>query len=646
MTKQTAPYGEWPSLITVEELTRSAKGFGQLGLFTTATGVRALYWLESRPEEGGRTTIVTRAANGNAQPLLAAPWNARSRVHEYGGTAVIAIGTTFHFVNFRDQALYRFDPGGEPTLVSTAPGRRLVDLSHDAPRNRLLAVAEQHADGAQPQNTIIALPLDGGTAEPLVTGHDFFAAPRVSPDGTQLAWLAWDHPNMPWDAAALYVANIDIEGRVGVPVHVAGNDQESVFQPEWTPKGELIFIAEQGGWWNPWRWRNGVASPIRSEHAEYGLPLWGLGSRSYVVLDDDTLLCQRLSAGAAQLVRITISAGDCAVQRSDWQRFHQLCSDGTRAWFTGERHDCAAAIIERDLANDRETVVASGGDNALSVAFSPPERIEFPTTGGATAYGYFYAPLHDEFVGPAGTPPPLLVVSHGGPTGAASPGLSLRVQYFTSRGWAVVDVDYRGSTGYGRAYRDSLKGQWGIVDVADAVAAVVYLAAQERIDSDRVAIRGGSAGGYTTLAALVFTQRFRAGVSYYGIGDLGALARDTHKFESHYTDLLVAPWPAGEAVYAARSPINFLDQFKCPVIFFQGALDKVVPPNQAEAMVAALRRKGIPVAYVVFDDEGHGFRSGQNIRTAMAAEYYFLARVFGFTPADSLPAIPIANLEP
>ena len=665
MTTRILPYGAWPSAITTEALTRGAKGFGQLGLHAPASGIAPLYWLESRPQEGGRTTIVRRTAAGQEETLLHAPWNARSRVHEYGGTAVVAVGEVFYFVNFRDQGLYRVVPGEEPALVSTAPGRRLADLVVDAPRNRLLAVAEQHPPaapegdqredaqredaqqgnpGAAVENFIIALPLDGAPAVRLIDGHDFFAAPRLSPDGGQLAWLAWDHPNMPWDAAALYVATIDAAGRPGPPVHVAGNDSEAIFQPEWTAAGDLIFIGEQGGWWNPSRWRGGVAQPICADAAEYGLPLWGLGSRAYTIIDNDTLLCQRLRAGAAELVRVRISDGACDVMATGWQRFHQLCNDGQRLWYTGERHDRPAAIIERDLATGAETVVATSGDTDLNVTMSAPQRIQFPTAGGATAYGYFYAPAHANCTGPEGTLPPLLVTTHGGPTGAASPALSLRVQYFTSRGWAVVDVDYRGSTGYGRAYRDSLKGQWGIADVEDCVAAVDHLAARGLIDADRVAIRGGSAGGYTTLAALVFTQRFRAGVSYYGIGDLAALARDTHKFESHYTDLLVAPWPAGEAIYAQRSPINFLDQFKCPAIFFQGALDRIVPPNQAEAMVAALRRRGIAVAHVVFDDEGHGFRNGTNIRTAMAAEYYFLAKVFGFTPADQLPAIPIDNL--
>ena len=642
-TKTIAPYGAWPSTILAADLTRGAKGFAQLGL--RSSGTSALYWLESRPEEGGRNTIVMRADDGSTQTLLNAPWNARSRVHEYGGTCVIAVGDTFYFVNFQDQGLYRLDPGNEPVLVSAAPGRRLADLTFDARRNRLLAVAEQHHQGAQaPDNFIVTIHLGSGAVEPLITGHDFFAAPRLSPDGTRLAWLAWDHPNMPWDAAALYVANVDAEGTIAVPLHIDGSTTASTYQPEWTSRGDLVFIGEQGGFWNPWIYKDGKARAIHSEDAEYGLPMWGLGSRSYTLLDDDTLLCQRIRAGVAELVCLRISDGTCKVLQSDWQRFTQLCSDTARAWFIGERHDRAAAIVERQLDSGKETIVATGGDNAFDVAFSAPERITFPTGAGAVAHAFYYAPVNNEYTGPPGENPPLLVATHGGPTGAASPALSLRVQYFTSRGWAVVDLDYRGSTGYGRAYRDSLKGSWGIADVEDAVAAVDYLAARGSIDAQRVAIRGGSAGGYTTLAALAFTTRFRAGVSYYGIGDLAALARDTHKFESRYTDSLVAPWPEGENVYAARSPLNFLDQFNCPAIFFQGALDKIVPPNQAEAMVAALRAKGIPVAYVLFEDEGHGFRNGENIRQAMAAEYYFLAKVFGFVPAESLPAIPITNL--
>lgn len=636
---QVAMYGSWRSPIDTGALTSAARAFGALGATT-----EALWWCEARPDEGGRTALFERRGNGPAQCVLPAPWNARSRVHEYGGAAVVALPDGYAFVQFSDQQIYRVATGGAPQQLTTERGVRFAEPQFDARRNRLIAIAERHRqdDAGEPENLIVAIDLTTGVVSDLLRGADFYAAPRLDPRADRLAFLRWSHPNMPWDAAQLLVVALGPEGEAGPAVSLTRVAGESAFQPEWLPDGTLVYMCDRHGYWNPWHWGGDIARPVLQENAEYGLPLWGLGTRSYCVVDADTLVAQRLDHGVASLVRIDVRTGRLDVLPTEWQRFGQPIVAAGRVLFIGERPDRAAALVAHDLQTHSEVVLEGGSSPVDAGYLSTPERIAFTGDRGETSYAWFYAPRNRDFAGDG--PPPLMVMSHGGPTGATSPSLNLRIQYFTSRGFAVVDVDYAGSTGYGRAYRDRLQGRWGIADVADVVAAVDHLVAAGQVDVDRVAIRGGSAGGYTTLAALAFTTRFRAGVSLYGIGDLAALARDTHKFEARYTDWLVAPWPEGEAIYQARSPIHHLDGLRCPAIFLQGALDKVVPPNQAETMAAALRSRGVPVAHIVFADEGHGFRSGSNVRRAMDLEYTFLARVFGFVPADPLTPLQIDNL--
>ncbi len=642
------PFGSWPSPVSAQMLTTAVRGFGSLGVHDGG-----LWWCEGRPDEDGRTTLMQRSPATGTRERLASPWNARSRVHEYGGTAVAMLADGFCFVSFADQQLYRVCGGDPPQRVTDVPGMRLADLCVDLARDRVLAVAERHArqangaegGAAEPENLIVAISLTDGRVVDLLRGADFYAAPRISPDGTTIAYLQWRHPDMPWDAAQLHVARLGDDGMPGASTAITRAAGESAFQPEWLPDGRLVFACDRDGWWNPWLWDGAQAGPILSEHAEYGQPLWGLGTRSYCVVDAGTLVAQRITDGAAELVQVDISRGVATPLASGWRRFGQLCSDGERVWFLGERHDCAAAIVEHDLRTGIERVLEGGNTPVEAGYLSAPERVAFAGDQGKTSWAWFYRPANQDVAADPAKAPPLMVLTHGGPTGATSPALSLRIQYFTSRGWAVADVDYAGSTGYGRAYRDRLRDRWGIADVADVVAVVDDLAGRGLVDRDRVAIRGGSAGGFTTLAALAFTDRFRAGVSYYGIGDLTALARDTHKFESRYLERLIAPWPAGEAIYRARSPIEHLEGFRCPAIFLQGGKDRVVPPNQAEAMAAALRARGIPVAHIVFPDEGHGFRQGGNVRRAMALEFAFLARIFGFTPADPDEPLHIDNLD-
>ena len=653
---RASPHGTWRSPISADMLTSAVRSFSALGVHGTG-----LWWCEARPDEGGRTTLLQRSGDGQPQEILKSPWNARSRVHEYGGGAVLAAGNLFYFVHAVDQQLYGASAGAEPQRLTDEQHTRFADCVHDVHRNRLIAVAEIAGDNnAEPRNLLVSVQLDTGTVLPIVTGADFYASPRISADGNQLCWLQWNHPHMPWDAAQLHVCALAASGAAEHTQPITRADTEAAFQPEWLSDGRLVFMNDRGGWWNPWLWDGHSARALLQESAEFGLPLWGLGTRSYCVVNDRHIVAQRLVEGAAELVEIDLQTGSLRTRPSRWQRFGQLCSAASRGdrrcsntaealdhrvWFVGERHDCAAAIVEYNLDDDRETVLEGGGHTVLPKDLSSPARVAFAGDRGERTYAWFYAACNAEHTEIAGRAPPLMVLTHGGPTGATTPALNLRIQYFTTRGWAVVDVDYSGSTGYGRAYRERLRGRWGIADVADVVAVVKHLAAEQRIDPDRVAIRGGSAGGYTTLAALAFTDTFHAGVSYYGIGDLSALARDTHKFESRYTDQLIAPWPDGEAVYRARSPIHHLDGFRCPAIFLQGGEDRVVPPNQAEQMAAALRARGVPVAHVLFPDEGHGFRNGANVRRAIALEYTFLARVFNFTPAEPMEPLHIDNLS-
>jgi dipeptidyl aminopeptidase/acylaminoacyl peptidase len=510
-------------------------------------------------------------------------------------------------------------------------------------------VRENHGDGSgEAVNEIAAVALEGPaeTGRVLVTGADFYACPRLSPDGRSLAWLAWDHPNMPWDGCELWLAEVTNEGALGAARHIAGGTEEAIFQPQWSPGGVLHFVSDISGWWNLYRWKEGAVEALCPMEAEFGKPQWAFGYTTYDFESEERLICAYTREGRWHLARLESASGSLeplgqsAYSGIDWLRV----SNG-RAYFVAATPSAPAALIELDLETGESIVLRRSAEIAVEEAYlSPPEAIEFPTQGGLTAHAYYYPPRNKDFAAPAGEKPPLLVKSHGGPTGATSDGLRLGVQYWTSRGYAVLDVNYGGSTGYGRAYRARLDGQWGVVDLDDCVEGARYLVARGDVDPSRLTISGGSAGGYTTLCALTFRDDFAAGASHYGIGDLAALARETHKFESRYLDRMIGPWPEAEALYRERSPLHHTDGLSCPVIFFQGLDDQVVPPSQAEAMVAALREKGLGVAYVPFEGEQHGFRQADNIRRALDGEFLFYAHVFGFTPADDIEPLPIENL--
>ncbi len=605
------------------------------------------YWLESRPLEAGRTVIVRRRADGTIEDALPQGWNARTLVHEYGGAAYAVHGGTVFFTHFDDQRLYRLDPGGEPAAITLAPPEarawRYADFDLSSDGSTIYCVRERHDTGGEPANEVVSVPADGSAPPQLLAaGRDFYAAPRVSPDGTRLAWLEWDHPNMPWDGTTLQVARVGAAGPA-TPERVAGGPGESVFQPAWGPDGVLHFVSDRSGWWNLYRAGADGPAPLAPRQAEFGLPAWVFGMSRYGFLDDGRPVCVFREGGVDHLAVL----GDGGLQEvpapaelSAW-----LAPGDGEMWAVGGGADLPMSIVRIGIADGETEVVRPGSTLTVPAGYlSVAEPIEFPTAGGLTAHAYFYAPANRDFAGPEDELPPLLVVSHGGPTSATSAELDPGYQYWTSRGFAIVDVDYGGSTGYGRAYRERLAGTWGIVDVEDCINAARHLVAEGKVDGNRLAIRGGSAGGFTTLNALAFHDVFAAGASYFGVADLGGLAEHTHKFESRYLDRLVGPWPDAEDLYRERSAAYHADGISCPVILFQGLEDAVVPPAQAEAMVAALDANRVPHAYVAFAGEQHGFRMAATQIRAREAELWFYGRIFGFTPADDVEPVEMAHL--
>ena len=642
----TIPYGTWPSPVSAGVIASDAVGLGEPRL----DGLDC-YWLEQRPSEGGRSVLVRRGTDGVNRDVTPAGFNVRTRVHEYGGGAyAVAAGTVF-FVNFTDQRVYRQTHDGNGHPLTPTAALRYADFAVDAPRRRLIAVCEDHRDfDAEPINTLVSLDwqnelanADGGRV--LVSGDDFYSSPRHSPDGSQLAWLSWNHPDMPWDSTTLWLARIADDGSLQEPACIAGGPSESVCQPEWSPDGVLHFISDRSGWWNLYRWENGHAHALCNRVADFGMPHWVFAQSTYAFLNADTLICAYAENGAWYLARLDTRSGAFTPLATPYTEFHGLRGASGCLLCGVGAPNLDTAIVRIDPETGTAEVLRRASHSTLDPGMlSEPQAIAFTSANGRTAHALYYTPRNSTCTAPPDERPPLIVRGHGGPTSMASTALNLGIQYWTSRGFAVLDVNYTGSSGFGRAYRDALNGQWGVADVEDCVYGARQLVAQGLADAARLAIRGGSAGGYTALCALTFHSVFKAGTSLYGVSDLEALARDTHKFESRYLDRLVGPYPAQRELYRARSPIDHVEQLNAPVIFLQGSEDKVVPPDQARHLVDALRNKGLPVAYLLFDGEGHGFRQAANITRALEAELYFYGKVFGFTPADSLPPLAIDNL--
>jgi dipeptidyl aminopeptidase/acylaminoacyl peptidase len=648
-----APYGSWRSPIDAETVGRAGR---RLGAATIAAD-GAVWWAEGRPSEQGRTVLMRRAPGGAPEEVTPEGSNVRTRVHEYGGGSwALAAPDLALFVDFADQRLYRQSLGGPPAPLTPEPPApaawRYADARVTPHGATVVCVRELHGEG-EAENQIAAVPLDGSAdPRPLASGRDFYSFPRPSPDGRWLAWTCWDHPNMPWDGTELWLAPLDAPAEAR---RVAGGPEESIFQPEWDREGRLHFVSDRDGWWNLYRLdgepgasaeADRPAVQLTAERADLAHPQWLFGGATYGFLDDGSIVCVRCAGGEERLALLEPGAErarDLGLPYTDFG-FPSISTAGSRVAFAAAAPERETAVVLYDVASGELEEVRRASDEELDPGLvSVPRPIEFPTGEGETAYGFFYPPANAEFEAPAGELPPLIVQSHGGPTSHATPALNREFLYWTSRGFGVVDVNYRGSSGYGRAYRNRLRGQWGIFDSEDCTAAARFLAASGEADGARLAIRGGSAGGYATLCALVFGDEFATGASYYGVADAETLATDTHKFESRYLDSLIGPYPERADLYRERSPIHFVERLRVPAILFQGLEDEVVPPSQAETMVAALRANGVPHAYLAFAGEQHGFRKAETEIRCLEAELYFYGRILGFEPADELEPVEIIS---
>lgn len=645
-SRQAAPFGSWKSPISSDLIAAETIGAGAI----TPVG-KDVYWLEIRPMEAGRYVLVKRSQDGTVTDVTSPPFNVRTRVHEYGGGAFTILDGTVYFSNFSDQRLYRQNPGSEPQAITPEEAYRYADFTFDLRLNCLICVREDHTQtGQEAENTIVGvfldgeLPGEGGTI--LVSGNNFYSNPRISPDGSHLSWLTWNHPNMPWDGTEVWVGELDADGSISNRQKVAGGIDEFIFQPEWSPDGILYFVSDRTGWWNLYRWLDGQVEAVYPMEAEFAFPQWVFGSSAFGFPSKDRLICIYTQNCTSFLASINLAERTLQKIETPYTSLWGLRVNGENVYFAAASPTQEAALIQLNLSTGSLEILKRTSSLTIDPGYlSLPETVEFPTEDSKTAFGNYYAPQNRDFIGLVGEKPPLLVMSYGGPTSASDTSLNLEVQYWTSRGIAVLDVNYGGSTGYGRAYRQRLNGQWGVVDVDDCVNGAIYLVSHGAVDEKRLAITGGSAGGYTTLCALTFRNTFMAGASHYGIGDLETFVIDTHKFESRYLDRLVGPYPEFKAVYQARSPIQYIDQLSTPMILLQGLDDKIVPPNQAEMMFAAVKAKGIPVAYLPFEGEQHGFRQAKNIKRALDAELYFYSRIFGFDLADPIDPVEIVNLD-
>jgi dipeptidyl aminopeptidase/acylaminoacyl peptidase len=640
-----APYGSWASPLSAEVLAAGGIAFGDL---RSADG--RLYWTENVPARGGAISLFSLAGGAAAQ-VTPDDANVRTRVHEYGGAPFVVDGDTVYYSQYADQRLYALRRGGDPTPV-TPPKYRYADcIALPAARNAspaLVCVREDHTDPAHVRNTLVRLPMPiTGAGEVLFDGSDFVSYPRLSPDGRRLAFIAWNHPNMPWDGTELHVADLTAQGLTAAKI-IAGGAAESVQEPQWDSDGTLYFISDRSGFWNLYAQRADGVRAVWPRAAEFAGPLWSFGQSNYVLFGDGRAVVSFRDRGISHLAVLDLKAGTGRELNLPYVEFSHLTKiDSQHIAAVAGASKSPLSIVNIDIANAEVTTLRTAGKFPLNAdAISVGAPIDFPSAHGRTAHAFYYAPTNPGYLGPAGALPPLLAFVHGGPTAQSSPSLRSGVQYWTSRGFAVVDVNYGGSSGYGRAYRQELNGNWGVVDAEDVIAAVRFLVDTKRADPKRTAISGGSAGGYTVLVALSTSDVFRAGADHFGVSDMTALARDTHKFESRYIDSLIGPLPAAQALYDSRSPLNHLNGFKVPVLVLQGADDPVVPPNQSQRIVDALRARHVPVAYVLYPGEGHGFRKPENIINSLQAELSFYGQVFGFKPADQLPPLIIEGLAP
>ncbi|MDB6082972.1 MAG: peptidase prolyl oligopeptidase active site domain protein [Gammaproteobacteria bacterium] len=643
---EVAGYGSWASPLSAEVLSGGRVSYGNL---RSVEG--RLYWTETEPAAGGAFALFSMGADEVGSRVSPQGANVRTRVHEYGGAPYVVVGESVYYSQFSDQRVYVLESGAAAKPLTPA-GYRYADCTA-APAvgrsgNALICVREDHTDPARVRNALVRVPLPaGGAGDVLYDGSDFVAYPRPSPDGRRLAFISWNHPHMPWDATSLVVAKLTEHG-LEAPVTVAGGASESVLEPQWDSDGTLYFISDRSGFWNMYALRAGRVHAVWPRAAECAGPLWQFGQANYALLGDGRAVLRFGERGLDRLAVVDLKRGTGHVLDLPYVEYGELTRvDAGHVAAVAHSAEAPPAIVRIDVANGSARTLHGTGPALLAPsAVSVATPIDFPSAHGRIAHAFYYPPVNPGFRAPPNSLPPLLTFVHGGPTAQASPAYALQIQFWTSRGFAVVDVNYGGSSGYGRAYRQTLNGNWGVVDVEDVIAAARYLALTGRSDPARTAISGGSAGGYTVLVALSSSDVFRAGADYYGISDMTALVRDTHKFESRYLDSLIGPLPQAKSTYDSRSPLNHLDGFKVPLIVFQGADDPVVPPNQSAMIVDALRARGVPLAYLVYPGESHGFRKPENIVHSLQSELSFYGQVFGFAPADALPPLTIERLPP
>ncbi len=646
MTSKTiAPYGSWQSQISAKSIVSDSISLGEI--FVSNENI---FWQEMRPSEGGRYTIMHQSMSGTKHELIPKSYNVRTRVHEYGGGAFLIDEDDVYFSNFSDQQIYKTTiTGDRPFQITNEPTFRFANGIKDSKNNRIIYIAEKHDGKNEPVNSIVSVDLNNsGAITTITSGADFYSSPVISPDGVTLAWIQWNHPNMPWDSTELYIADLE-DGYIRNPRKLLGNG-ESICHPTWSPNGILYYVSDVSGWWNIHKYENGASHNLTPFDGEFAQAQWNLGVSFYDFINDNQIICAYNKSGfwkIGLLDTITYDLNDIdTVAKFTEINRSGLKASNNRVLFTLGSPDTPYALYlyqPNDLQKLKK--IQESTPNEIDAAhFSKPQAVSYTTFAEKDCHAFYYPPHNTTYEAPGSTKPPLIILSHGGPTGATSNTLDFSIQYWTNRGFAILDVNYRGSTGYGTEYRKALNGNWGISDVDDCVSGGMYLVSKGLVDPEKIAIRGGSAGGFTTLACLTFTDFFKAGASYYGVSDLIGLAEETHKFESRYLDSMVGKYPEEIQKYIERSPINHTNNLSCPVILFQGLEDKIVLPNQSQKMYSSLKSQGIPVSYMEFENEQHGFRNSENIIRSLEAEFYFYSRVFGYEPFDVILPIDIENL--
>ncbi len=637
---KTAPYGEWISPITTDLIVADTVRLSQPSIEN-----RIVYWVEDRPAEDGRGVLVRWTESEGCRDLVPVLFSVRSRVHEYGGGSYLAVGGRHWFVNERDQNIYEAFLNKDPIQITDTATRRYADLVFDVHHDRLICVVEDHSPTDEPFNCLVAVSLADGKETVLVEGHDFYSNPRLDPEGRRLTWLSWDHPNLPWDSTQPWLAVIKADGSLDDVTPIPVGDDVSVFCPRWSPNGDLYLVSDATDWWNLYRFEDGAMQPVCKQAAEFGLPQWLFGMSTYAFSSESRIICAYTRDGLWHLCSLDTNTAELTELDLPWTAVEHVAADNGCAVLIAGAPDQPRSLVLLDLVTGANEILRVSNKVTNDNGYvSTPKAISYPTGGGEKSHALYYAPANKDYVGPEDELPPLLVICHGGPTAATNTAQKLGIQYWTSRGFAVLDVNYRGSTGFGRSYRQKLYGAWGVADVEDCINGSKYLADQGKVDANRLAISGGSAGGFTVLCALTFHDTFRVGGSHFGIGDLETMFDDTHKFESRYDHWLLGPRSESGQLLIERSPARHADLLNCPVIFFQGLEDKVVPPSQSEIMVETLKKNGLPVAYIAFPNEAHGFRRAESIRASIEGELAFFGKILGFKPADPLPDIPIYNL--